>query len=195
MMREGIIFIISGPSGGGKTTLTGKVMEELENLRFSVSYTTREPREGEVDGEDYRFVSKEEFMDMVRENKFAEYANVYGHLYGTSLDQIEMAKKTGIDLILDIDVQGARQIREKYTSGVFCFVVPSSFEDLRKRLADRGSEGDLEIDKRLSVAREEMEEMKYYDYIINNDDLDRAVRSLKDIILSKRSENERVSKI
>lgn len=194
-MREGIIFIISGPSGGGKTTLTGKVMEELENLRFSVSYTTREPREGEVDGEDYRFVSKEEFMDMVRENKFAEYANVYGHLYGTSLDQIEMAKKTGIDLILDIDVQGARQIREKYTSGVFCFVVPSSFEDLRKRLTDRGSEGDLEIDKRLSVAREEMEEMKYYDYIINNDDLDRAVRSLKDIILSKRSENERVSKI
>ena len=194
-MREGIVFIISGPSGGGKTTLTRKVMEELDNLRFSVSYTTREPREGEVDGKDYRFISEGEFMDMARENKFAEYADVYGHSYGTPLDKFEMAKKTGVDLILDIDVQGAGQIRDKYPSGVFCFVMPSTFEDLRKRLKDRGSEGDLEIDKRLSVAKREMEDMGNYDYIINNDDLDKAVRSLRDIILSKRHEHERVSEI
>lgn len=192
-MREGIIFIISGPSGGGKTTLTGKVMEELDKLRFSVSCTTREPREGEVEGRDYTFISESEFMDMVRENKFAEYANVYGHLYGTPIVQLEMAKKTGVDLILDIDVQGARQIREKYPSGVFCFVMPPNIEDLKKRLKARGSEEDAVIEKRLSVARQEMEGVENYDYIINNDDLDKAVRSLKEIILTKRHESEGVS--
>lgn len=192
-MREGIIFIISGPSGGGKTTLTGKVMEELDNLRFSVSCTTREPREGEVEGRDYTFISESEFMDMARENRFAEYANVYGHLYGTPIDQLEMAKKTGVDLILDIDVQGARQIRDKYPSGVFCFVMPPNIEDLRKRLKARGSEEEAVIEKRLSVARQEMEGVENYDYIINNDDLDKAVRSLKEIILTKRHESEGVS--
>jgi guanylate kinase len=192
-MREGIIFIISGPSGGGKTTLTGKVMEELDKLRFSVSCTTREPREGEVEGRDYTFISESEFMDMVRENKFAEYANVYGHLYGTPIVQLEMAKKTGVDLILDIDVQGARQIREKYPSGVFCFVMPPNIEDLKKRLKARGSEEDAVIEKRLSVARQEMEGVENYDYIIYNDELDSAVRSLKEIILTKRHESERVS--
>jgi len=192
-MREGIIFIISGPSGGGKTTLTGKVMEELDKLRFSVSCTTREPREGEVEGRDYTFISESEFMDMVRENKFAEYANVYGHLYGTPIVQLEMAKKTGVDLILDIDVQGARQIREKYPSGVFCFVMPPNIEDLKKRLKARGSEEDAVIEKRLSVARQEMEGVENYDYIIYNDDLDKALRSLKEIILTKRHESEGVS--
>ena len=192
-MREGIIFIISGPSGGGKTTLTGKVMEALDNLRFSVSCTTRERRKGEVDGRDYTFISESEFMDMARENKFAEYANVYGHLYGTPIDQLEMAKKTGVDLILDIDVQGARQIRDKHPSGVFCFVMPPNIEDLRKRLKARGSEEDAVIEKRISVARQEMEGVENYDYIINNDDLDKAVRSLKEIILTKRHESEGVS--
>jgi guanylate kinase len=193
MMREGIIFIISGPSGGGKTSLTTRVMAELDNLRFSVSYTTREPREGEVDGKDYRFVSESEFNDMVRENKFAEYANVYGNLYGTPLDQFETANKTGVDLILDIDVQGAKQIREKYSRGIFCFVTPSSFEELRARLTRRGTEGDPEIERPISVARKEMEEMGHYDYIIHNDDLDEAVCTLKGIIKSKRQEQRRVS--
>lgn len=192
-MRKGNIFIISGPSGGGKTTLTRRVMAELDNLRFSVSYTTREPREGEVDGEDYRFVSIEEFNKMIREDKFAEHANVYGNLYGTPIDYLDKAKKNGVDLILDIDVQGAKQIRRKYSRSIFCFVAPSSFQELKKRLTLRGSEGDPEIDKRLSVARKEMEEMDYYDYIIHNDDLDEAVNMLKEIIVRTRGEKKGVS--
>ncbi len=189
-MREGIIYIISGPSGGGKTTLTKRVMADLDNLRFSVSCTTREPREGEVDGRDYRFVSVSKFNEMVKENKFAEYANVYGNLYGTPIDQFEIAKKCGVDLILDIDVQGAKQIRDKYSEAVFCFVAPSSIEELERRLTLRGSEGSSVIQKRLSVAQKEMEETEHYDYIIHNDDLEQAVSALKDIIESKRREYE-----
>ena len=187
-MKEGLIFIISGPSGGGKTSLTKRVMDELGNLRFSVSCTTREPRDGEVNGRDYTFVSEDEFMRMVSEDRFVEYANVYGNLYGTPVSEFDKAKKEGIDLILDIDVQGARQIRERYGSCIFCFVAPSSIEELRARLTLRGTEGDPEIDRRVSVAREEMEEARYYDYIIHNDDLDRAVRELRDIIEQKRRE-------
>ncbi len=186
MMREGNIYIISGPSGGGKTTLTKRVMADLDNLRFSVSCTTREPREGEVDGKDYRFISVAEFNDMAKDGKFAEYANVYGNLYGTPLDQFEMAKKCGVDLILDIDVQGAKQIRGKYSEAVFCFVAPSSIEELERRLTLRGSEGSKVIQKRLSVAKKEMEETEHYDYIIYNDDLNEAVSALKEIIESKR---------
>jgi len=190
MMREGNIYIISGPSGGGKTTLTKRVMAELGDLRFSVSCTTREPRKGEVDGKDYRFVSESEFNDMIRENKFVEYANVYGNLYGTPLDQFEIARKCGVDLILDIDVQGAKQIREKYSEAIFCFVAPSSIEELEKRLRLRGSEDSRIIQKRLSIAQKEMEETQHYDYIIHNDNLDEAVRTLKDIIESKRRDYE-----
>ena len=189
-MREGLIFIISGPSGGGKTTLTRRVMEELDNLSFSVSFTTREPRPGEVDGKDYRFVSEPEFKDMVRDKRFAEYANVYGNLYGTPIDQFETARQNGVDLILDIDVQGAKQIREKFSTAIFCFVAPSSLEELKKRLSKRGSEESPEIQKRLSVAKMEMEETGHYDYIIHNDDLEKAVASLKEIILLKRREFE-----
>lgn len=189
MMQEGNIYIISGPSGGGKTTLTKRVMAELANLRFSVSCTTREPREGEVDGKDYRFVSVAKFNEMIKESKFAEYANVYGNLYGTPLDQFEIAKKCGVDLILDIDVQGAKQIREKYSEAVFCFVAPSSIEELERRLMLRGSEEGSVIQKRLSIAQKEMEETEHYDYIIYNDDLEQAVCALKDIIESKRRGN------
>ena len=157
-MKEGLIFIISGPSGGGKTSLTKRAMSELGNLRFSVSCTTRKPRDGEVDGKDYTFVSKDEFNRMVSEGKFVEHAEVYGNFYGTPVEQFDRAKREGIDLILDIDVQGARQIREKYSSCIFCFVAPSSIEELRARLTLRGTEGDPQIEKRLSVARTEMDE-------------------------------------
>lgn len=189
-MKEGLIFIISGPSGGGKTSLTKRVMAELPNLRFSVSCTTRAPREGEVDGKDYIFVSENEFKQMVCEDEFVEHANVYGNLYGTPVSQFESAKQGGFDLILDIDVQGARQIREKFPSCVFCFVAPSSIDELKSRLMKRGTEGDPEIERRVSVARKEMEESAEYDYIIHNNDLDEAVDFLKRIIESKRSERE-----
>jgi len=190
-MREGNIFIVSGPSGGGKTTLVRKVLEGVNNLRFSVSCTTRKPRAGEVNGKDYIFVSDEEFGKKVREGGFAEYAKVHDHMYGTPLSELENAAKSGVDLILDIDVQGARQIRQRFGSGVYCFVLPSSFEILKTRLMERGSEDRGEMEKRLSDARQEMEDIDYYDYIIINDVLARAAECLSSVIISTRCGREK----
>lgn len=190
-MREGNIFIVSGPSGGGKTTLVRRVLESMDNLRFSVSCTTRKPRAGEVKGKDYIFVSDDEFGKMVSEGRFAEYARVHGHMYGTPLSELENAAKSGIDLILDIDVQGARQIRQRFDSGVYCFVLPSSFSILKKRLMGRGSEDKGEIEERLAEALHEMEEIDNYDYIIVNDDLDHAAECLSSVIISTRCGREK----
>jgi guanylate kinase len=190
-MREGNIFVVSGPSGGGKTTLVRKVLEGLNNLRFSVSCTTRKPRAGEVNGKDYIFVSDDEFGKMVGEGKFAEYAKVHDHMYGTPLSELENAAKSEVDLILDIDVQGARQIRQRFGSGVYCFVLPSSFEILKSRLMERGSEDKGEMEKRLFDARQEMEDLDNYDYIIINDDLDRAAECLSSVIISTRCGREK----
>ncbi|HVY54458.1 MAG TPA: guanylate kinase [Thermodesulfobacteriota bacterium] len=194
-MREGNIFIISGPSGGGKTTLVKKVLESMNNLRFSVSCTTRKPRPGEVNGRDYIFVSDSGFGKMIEEGKFAEYAKVHDHMYGTPIAELDNAAKSGDDLILDIDVQGARQIRQRFGSGVYCFVLPSSFEILKERLKRRGSEDKGEMDRRLSEARQEMEEIGSYDYIIINDDLDRAGECLRSIIISTRCGREKALNI
>ena len=190
-MREGNIFIVSGPSGGGKTTLVERVLQDLNDLRFSVSCTTRKPRAGEVNGKDYIFVTENEFKKMIDEDKFAEYANVHGHMYGTPLAELESAAKSGVDLLLDIDVQGARQIRQRFGRGVYCFVLPSSFELLRARLLERGSENRGEIEKRLSEAGKEIEDIDNYDYIIINDELDRALESLVSVIISARCRKEK----
>ena len=192
-MREGILFIVSGPSGGGKTSLVKEALKYIENLSFSVSVTTRKPREGEVDGKDYTFVSEAGFREMIKEGKFAEYASVHGHLYGTPLEELENARKSGVDMILDIDIQGARQIKEKYGAGVFCFVLPSSFGILRERLIERGSEKSGDLEKRLSEARREMEEINNYDYIIINDSFDEAFDCLSAVIKSARCEYSRAA--
>ena len=191
-MAEGTIFIISGPSGGGKTTLVKKILSNTNNLKFSVSYTTREPREGEVNGDDYVFVTEKEFRAMVERGEFAEYAEVHEHMYGTPMAELEWAKASGLDLILDIDVQGAAQIRKKYGLGVYCFVLPSSFDILRERLIERKSENPEEIEERLTDARNEMEEIENYDYIIINDELDEAVKCMASIISSTSCRRERV---
>jgi len=191
-MREGIIFIISGPSGGGKTTLVQKALKLVDNLEFSVSCTTRARREGETDGIDYRFVSQDEFRKMIKNGEFAEYAEVHDNLYGTPLAEFERARRSGVDLILDIDVQGARQIREKYESAVFCFVLPSSFGILKERLIKRQSDDKKDIEKRLTAARQEIEDIDYYDYIIVNDSLDEALTSITSVINAARCESERV---
>jgi guanylate kinase len=191
-MGKGMIFIVSGPSGGGKTTLVKRILSDMKDLRFSVSYTTRDPREGEVNGKDYVFVTEGDFRTMIEKGEFAEYAKVHEHMYGTPIAELEGARTSGLDLILDIDVQGAEQIRQKYGSGVYCFVLPSSFDILRKRLVERKSENSGEIDKRLSDARKEMEDIENYDYIIINDTLDEAVESLASIINSARCRKERV---
>src|ERR1700741_3776053 len=121
-MREGILFIVSGPSGSGKTTLTKGVIKMVDNLRFSVSCTTRHPRPDEVDGVDYRFISEREFKEMIQNNRFAEWALVHDHLYGTPIEELQRTKSSGIDLLLDIDIQGARGIKNRYGSGVYIFV-------------------------------------------------------------------------
>ena len=193
-MRQGIPFIVSGPSGGGKTTLAKGVLDRLGNLRFSVSCTTRKPREGEVDGRDYRFISEAEFKRMVEEKRFIEHTLVHGNHYGTPVDEFENAKMSGVDLLLDIDVQGASQIRKSYPTAVFCFVLPPSFDVLKERLIERNSDGDNDIDKRLIRAREETEELnsENYDYIIVNDDLNWALECLTSIIVSTRCESKRI---
>jgi guanylate kinase len=191
-MGVGMIFIVSGPSGGGKTTLVKKILRDMDNLGFSISYTTREPREGEVNGEDYVFVTDGEFRSMVEKGEFAEYAEVHDHLYGTPIAELERARASGVDLILDIDVQGAEQIRRRYGSGIYCFVLPSSFDILRERLIERKSENQGEIERRLSDARKEMEDIENYDYIIINDKLDEAVESLASVINSARCRKDRV---
>lgn len=193
-MIQGISFIVSGPSGGGKTTLAKGVLDKLDNLRFSVSYTTREPRDGEIDGRDYRFISEAEFQKMVQEERFIEHALVHGNYYGTPLDEFENARTSGVDLLLDIDVQGASQLRKGYPSAVFCFVLPPSFEILKERLIERNSDRDNDINKRLIRAKEETEELnsENYDYIIVNDNIDQALEHLSSIIVSTRCESKRL---
>ncbi len=192
-MREGILFIVSGPSGSGKTTLTKRVTQAIDNLRFSVSCTTRHPRPKERDGVDYRFISKEQFEDMGRNSKFLEWATVHGNLYGTPIEGLERAKSLGIDLILDVDVRGAKSIKNKYGSGVYIFITPSSVNVLKDRLVKR-KEGMAEITKRLENALEEMREMHHYDYIIINDSVDDAVENLASVIRAERCKRERVIK-
>lgn len=190
-MREGILFIVSGPSGSGKTTLTKRVTLAIDNLRSSVSCTTRRPRPEEVDGVDYRFISKEQFEDMIRNDEFVEWAIVHGNLYGTPIEELERARRSGIDLILDIDVQGARSIKDKYGSEVYIFITPSSIGVLKDRLVER-KEAMTEITRRLENARKEMEEIHLYDYIIINDSVGDAVENLASIIRAERCKRGRV---
>ena len=193
-MRKGIAFIVSGPSGGGKTTLAKSALHELDNLSFSVSCTTRKPREGEIDGQDYKFITEEQFEDMVNKEKFIEHALVHGHHYGTPVAEFENAEKTGVDLLLDIDVQGASQIKKTYPEAIFCFVMPPTFEVLKERLSKRNTNGDIDINKRLERAKEEMATsiLEEYDYIIINEKLDEALDAMHSIIVSTRCESNRV---
>lgn len=193
-MRQGIQFIVSGPSGGGKTTLAKSMLDKLDNLRFSVSCTTRKPREDEVNGQDYTFVSQGDFEQMVEKNQFVEHALVHGNYYGTPISEFEDAVSTGVDLLLDIDVQGASQIRKSYPDAVFCFVLPPTIEILRDRLTQRSNNGEIDINKRLERAKEEVAPsiLQEYDYIIINDDLDEALEAMYSIIVSARCQSERV---
>lgn len=191
-MRKGQLFIVSGPSGSGKTTLAKRIIGIVRGIRFVVSYTTRQPRSDERDGTDYRFVSDEEFDGLIAAGRLCEWAVVHGHRYGTPVEPIKEADALGTDLILDIDVQGARNIRARYGDGVYIFVVPSSFDILRKRLMKRKSEGRIEIESRLEDARREIREIDSYDYIIVNDSLDEASENIAAIILAERCRKERV---
>lgn len=180
-----MIYVLSGPSGCGKSTLIRRVLRELDDVRFAVSHTTREKRASEVDGEDYHFVGREAFQKMIRRGGFVEWALVHGEYYGTSKKELAAGKHT--DIILDIDIQGARQIRRKVPSAVFIFVLPPSFGELRKRIKGRGLDKAESVRKRLATARDEIKAYTRFDYIVVNDDLDRAAAELEAILRCRRA--------
>lgn len=188
-----MIFIISGPSGCGKSTLVKHVLKDHSGIGFSVSHTTRNRRENEVDGKDYYFVSTETFEQMIQDNMFAEWAKVHGNLYGTSKKELEK-KDANQDILLDIDVQGAEQIREKIKKGIFVFILPPSYTELKKRLEERGQESAESIRIRLDMARKEIRSYTKFDYIIINEKLDEAVEQLGAIVLSLRCRLEKRQK-
>jgi guanylate kinase len=192
MKREGLLFIISAPSGAGKTTLCKEVIDIFRNLRHSVSYTTRQPRPGEVHGRDYFFVSSDEFRRMVEAGEFAEWAEVHGNLYGTAIKTLEEYRSNGIDVILDIDCQGARQLKERYHGGVFIFILPPSFMELRRRLDNRNSDSVAVIERRIECAAAEIKESRWYDFIIVNDVFSKAVEELKSVLIAERCRTGRV---
>lgn len=189
-MRKGLIFVVSAPSGAGKTSLCKRVVDLFIDLRHSISYTTRAPRGSETDGVDYHFVSEGRFLEMVANDEFVEWAFVHGNRYGTAEESLRRCEEEGIDVILDIDVQGAAQIRKKLERGVYMFVLPPSPLELERRLKERGTEGEEAIRARLLNAREEISRVSDYDYIIINDLFDEAVERLKSIITAERCRKE-----
>jgi guanylate kinase len=193
-LRQGNLFIISAPSGAGKTTILKEIIGEVPGLVFSVSHTTRSIRTGESHGRDYFFVDRQTFSAMRAENAFLEWAEVHGNLYGTSKAVVEAKLAEGSDILLDIDVQGARQIKESgITNAIFIFIAPPSWEILETRLTARGTDGVDIVRTRLANARAEMKEAGGYDYLIINDRLSEAVTMLKAIILAERCRKRRTA--
>jgi len=188
---RGILIVVSSPSGGGKGTLIDRVLKTVPGLSYSVSYTTRAPRPTERDGREYFFVDTVTFEQMVERGEFLECANVYGHLYGTSWTQVERERAAGRDIILEIDVQGAESIRRKISDAVSVFILPPSFDLLRQRLISRGTDSRADLEKRLRGAPSEVEQYKYFQYVILNDDINRASQQLAAVIYSERARRER----
>jgi len=195
---RGSIFVISAPSGAGKSTLIKRLMAASSGLRFSVSSTTRAPRAQEKHGRDYFFVSPRVFRRMISQGAFVEWADVYGHLYGTTHKQLCLAQKAGQDILLDIDVQGHQQVRQRLPEAVSVFILPPSFQELSRRLRRRHSDAPEEIERRLQTAREEIAHWVEYDYLVVNDRLKDATQALRAIVQAARfrrcSQAERVEK-
>ena len=184
---HGIPFVLSAPSGTGKTTLAHRLVQEMEGLRFSVSHTTRAPRGKERDGIDYHFVSAAKFSGMVKRGEFLEHADVFGRHYGTALSELTRAKGTDEDLLLDIDVQGGAQMRKKRRDAVLVLLLPPSMAELERRLRNRGEDDGGEIAKRLKTAAWELTFARHYHYLVVNDDMDRALHELKAIVTAARA--------
>ena len=187
------LVVVSGPSGAGKSTVLNRVMAELPELRFSVSHTTRIPRSGEKDGVEYHFVSRREFERLISEGAFLEWAEVHGEMYGTARSEYDRAEREGVDLLLDIDVQGADQVRQKFDDAVTVFVIPPSYQDLERRLRGRGPDDEASFQRRLAVAGREMSHFRKYQYAIVNVDLSASVDALKTIVRAARLRTSRVA--
>ena len=181
-----LLLIISSPSGAGKTTLCNRLRKEFPDLSFSVSHTTRKPRPNEQDGREYHFVDVTEFRKLAASGAFAEWAEVHGNLYGTSLREIQRAREANASGVLfDIDFQGARQIRAKVPEAVAVFVLPPSLDELERRLRGRGTDDEATVQKRLAKAQKEIENYALFDYLVVNDDLDRAYDRLRGVVLAE----------
>jgi guanylate kinase len=187
----GILFVVSSPSGGGKGTLINRVLNAVPGVSYSVSYTTRAPREGEVDGRDYFFISREQFESMVAANEFLEWAVVHRHLYGTARQQVWREMFGGRDIILEVDVQGAASVRALVADSVGVFILPPSFDVLQQRLMARGTDSREELEVRLRNAPEELRHYSAFDYVVINDDAARAAAQLASIIYAERARSER----
>ena len=183
---SGSLFVISAPSGAGKTSLVHALLNINPQIDLSVSYTTRQPRTGEVDGKDYHFVSREHFLSMAQRGEFLESAEVYGNLYGTSQSWITQENAKDRDILLEIDWQGAAQVRKLFPHCVTIFILPPSMEALEQRLNGRGKDNASVIEKRLSAAREDVSHVSEFDYVIINDNLNEALREFNSVVLSAR---------
>jgi guanylate kinase len=191
-MSQGKLFILSAPSGTGKSTILSKAMSHLQGLAFSISHTTRAPRKGERDGVEYHFVDRPAFTAMKEQGEFLEDADVHGNLYGTSRRGVEEQRAGGVDVILDIDVQGAEILRESgETEAIYIFLAPPSLEELEKRLRGRGLDDEETIATRLKNARREMGAMDQFEYLIVNEQIDEATRMFEAIILAQRAKERR----
>ncbi len=184
-----MLFVITGPSGCGKSTLVQQVLKGVDDVRFSVSHTTRKKRDSEQEGKDYYFVSKTDFEQMIREERLVEWTVFHDHYYGTSKKEVEKKSGRG-DLLLDIDVHGAEQIKSKLKKAIFIFILPPSFEELKRRLEARSQESTEFIQERLEMARKDIRAYPQFDFIIVNDKLEEAVQDMESIIRSKRSSLE-----
>jgi guanylate kinase len=184
---RGTLFVVSSPSGGGKGTIIEHVLESVENLSYSVSYTTRAPRSKEVDGREYFFVSRDTFEEMIAAGEFLEWACVHGNFYGTAKNQVLAETAAGADIILEVDVQGAASVRQLLMDSVSVFILPPSYEVLRDRLIARGTDSPEDLEVRLRRAPEELRQYSAFDYVIINDEVEKAVNQLASIIYAERA--------
>lgn len=182
MDRKGLLIVICGPSGVGKGTVCQSLLNKNTNINLSISATTREKRRGEIEGKNYYFIEKDKFLSMITNDEFIEYAEVYDNFYGTPKKYVLDNLIKGNDILLEIDIQGAMQIKEKFPDGIFVFILPPSMKELRKRIIGRGTDSPDAIEKRLKCAYEEIDFIKEYDYYIINDDLDNATNKISSII-------------
>ncbi|HHY43030.1 MAG TPA: guanylate kinase [Thermoanaerobacterales bacterium] len=191
----GMLIVVSGPSGVGKGTLCNMLIDSVENLFLSISATTRPPRAGEIDGQNYYFMSTEVFEDKIKKGEFLEWAKVYNNYYGTPKDKVFKQLREGKDVILEIDIQGAAQVKRNYPEGVFIFISPPSIDELKKRITKRGTDSADSIELRVKCAAEEIKAALEYDYIVLNDDLNQAALRLQSIILAERCKVLRNTKL
>jgi guanylate kinase len=188
---SGLLFVISAPSGGGKSTIASAVRQRVEGLGYSISHTTRKPRGHESDGVDYYFVDEKTFTKMIDQGAFVEWAEVYDNFYGTSASGLKDLTASGLDIVLDVDIQGGRNIKDHFPNSVLIFLIPPSLEVLELRLRERGTDDETVIRARMETAADDIRNCGWYDYIIINDRLEKAIREAQSIIISERCRTER----